>query len=104
MRAARTGAALFALFAVAGFTASGPAGEAARRAEEAQAAVPRAIDCDRLGAVIDVQAETSAGASRAAAPLGSLLKVRLQELRSVSPLVAPGEDSRPPSASGVLLA
>jgi len=90
MKAAKTGAALLGLLAVASCTASGPAGEAARRAEITQAAVPQAIDCNRLGAAIDVQAETSAGASRAAAPLGLLLKVRLHELRAVSPLVAPG--------------
>jgi hypothetical protein len=56
--------------------------------------VPVAIDCGRLGAALDVQAETSAGASRAAAPLGPLLKVRLHELRAVSPLVAPGRKEK----------
>jgi hypothetical protein len=94
MIAAKTGAALLALLALAGCTASGPAGQAARRAEELQAAVPRAIDCERLGAALDVVTETSAGASRAAAPLGPPLKVRLHELRAVSPLVAPGRKEK----------
>ena len=94
MKAAKTGAALLALLAVAGCTASGPAGEAARRAEETQAAVPQAIDCDRLGAAFDLQSETTVGASRAAAPLGPLLKVRLHELGAVSPPVAPGRKEK----------
>ena len=62
MKDATSRATLLALLAVAGCTAPGPAGEAARRAEQAQAAVPRAIDCERLGTAIDVQAKNSAGA------------------------------------------
>jgi hypothetical protein len=85
---------LLALLALAGCAAPGPGGEAARRAEEAQAAVPRTIDCERLGAAIEIQAQTSADASRIAAPLGSLLKVQLQELHAVSPLLAPGRKEK----------
>jgi len=94
VKAATMGAALFASLAVAGCTASGPAGEAARRAEVTQAAVPQAIDCDRLGAAFDLQSEIAVGASRAAAPLGPLLKVKLHELRAVSPLVVPGRKEK----------
>ena len=94
MKAATMGAALFASLAVAGCTASGPAGEAARRAEVTQAAVPQAIDCNRLGAAVELQSEIAVGASRAAAPLGPLLKVKLHELRAVSPLVVPGRKEK----------
>ncbi len=92
-----------ALLAIAGCTASGPAEEAARRAEEVQAAVPRAIDCERFGIAVDVQAETSASASRAAAPLGPLLKVRLHELRAVSPLLSAGRKEKSSDRFGGLL-
>ena len=85
---------LLALLAAAGCVAPGPAGDASRRAEEAQAAVPQAIDCERLGAAIDVQADTSAGASRAAAPIGPMLKIRLHELHAVTPSVAPGRKEK----------
>ena len=94
MKTTRTGAALFALLALAGCTAPEPAGEAARQAEEAHAALPRAIDCERLGAALDVEADTSAGARRAAAPLGSPLNVRLHGLRTVSPVFTPGRKAK----------
>ena len=87
-------AALLALFAVAACTGPGPAGEAARRADEAQALVTRAIDCERLGAAIDAQAETAADANRAPVPLGQPLRVRLHELRAVTPSVAPGRKEK----------
>jgi len=86
--------ALLALFAVAACTGPGPVGDAARRAEESQAAVPRAIDCERLGAAIDIQAETSTGAGFAVAPIGSMLNVRLHELRAVTASVAPGRKEK----------
>ncbi len=85
---------LLALLALAGCAAPGPEGEAARRAEEAQAEVSRAIDCARLGTAFDVEAESSVGASRGVAPLGPPLKVRLHELGAVSPLVTPGRNER----------
>lgn len=94
MRAAKIGAALLALVAAAGCAVPGPAGEAARRAEQAQAEVSRGIDCARLGAASGVEAETSAGANRGAAPLGPPLRVRLHELGVVSPLVTPGRKER----------
>lgn len=103
MKAAKIGAALLALVAAAGCAAPGPAGEAARRAEEAQAALPRAIDCERLGTAVDLQAESSAGASRAAAPLGPPLNVRLHELRLVSSLLAPGRKEKSSDRFGGLL-
>ena len=85
---------LLALLALAGCAAPGPGVEAARHAEEAQAAVPRTIDCERLGAAIEFQTQTSVGASRVAAPLGPMLKVRLQQLHLVSLLVSPGRKEK----------
>ncbi len=94
---------LLALLALAGCSAPGPGGEATRRAAEAQAEVSRAIDCARLGAAFDVEAGTSLGAGRGAAPLGSPLKVRLHELRAVSPLLSPGRKEQSSDRFGGLL-
>lgn len=81
--------ALVASLAMVGCTAPGPTGEAARLAQEAQAAIPGAIDCERFATALEVQADTAGGATRSAAPLDRSLKVRLNELRLVSPIVPP---------------
>jgi len=85
---------LLALLALAGCAAPGPGGEGAGRAEEMQAAVPREIDCERLGTAIQIEAEISAGVIRTAAAVGPLLNVRLHELRVVSPLLQPGRQEK----------
>lgn len=76
---------LLAVLAAAGCTASGPA-------EEAQRAVSRTIDCERLGATVNVDA--AAGLEGRSAPVGPPLNVRLQELRKVSAALAPGRKEK----------
>lgn len=78
---------LLAYLAALGCTASGSA-------DEAQIAVSRAIDCDRLPARLNVEAETSVRFARAAAPVGPPLHVRLHDLHKVSPAVAPGRKEK----------
>jgi len=86
---------LAALLAITGCTAPGPADEAARRAEALQAAVPAAIDCSRFAArSLDVEAHVSGSLDRAAAPVGSVLNVRLHSLGAVSPLIKPGRQEK----------
>lgn len=76
-----------ALLATVGCTASGPA-------DEAQGVVSRAVDCDRLPAAVNVEADTSVSFGRPAAPVGPPLRVRLHDLRNVSPAVAPGRKEK----------
>lgn len=63
---------------------------ASQAADDAQRAVAKAIDCDRLGGTVAVQAEASVKFGDGAAPVGPPLRVRLRELRAVSPALAPG--------------
>lgn len=87
--------ALLLLLTIVGCTGFGPAGETARRADEAQSAVPRVIDCSRLaGAPVAFVANPSGGLDRAAAPVGSSLNVRLHALRTVSPVLTPGRQAK----------
>lgn len=87
MKSSRVRGLTFALWAAAGCTASGPPAEA-------QLAVPKAIDCARLGTTVQVDADASVGAGQRAAPVGPLLQVRLKELRVVSPALAPGRKEK----------
>lgn len=82
--------ALLGFFMVVGCSNPGPTTEAERPAEEAQAAVSRVIDCSRFDAAADVEAAGSARVDGTTVPMGSALKVRLRNLRAVSPLVPPG--------------
>jgi len=88
-------ASLAALLAIAGCTAPGPVDEAGRRAQALQAAVPAAIDCGRFAArPLDVEANVLGSLDRAAAPVGSVLNVRLHSLHAVSPLIKPGRQEK----------
>lgn len=78
---------LLAFFAASGCTPSGPA-------DQAQLAVPKAIDCARLGGAVTVEGAASASLGHGAAPVGPALQVRLLELRSVSPSLAPGRKEK----------
>lgn len=77
-----------AFLAAAGCSGSGPA-------DEAQLAVPKAVDCDRLGGTVQVEADSSASFGERAAPVGPPLHVRLKELHTVSPALAPGRKEKP---------
>ena len=91
----RSAASLSALLAIAGCTAPGPADEAARRAEELQAAVPATIDCGQFAAKpVDVEARASVSLDGAPAPVGPALNVRLHSLRAVLPLIEPGRQEK----------
>lgn len=70
-----------------GCTGSGPA-------DEAQIAVSRAVDCDRLPATVNLEADTSVTFGRPAAPVNPPLHVRLHDLRKVSPAVEPGRKEK----------
>lgn len=76
---------VLAFLTVAGCAASGPG-------DPAQAGVSSAIDCDRLGAPISVDAAPALETRRT--PIGPLLDVRLQELRKVSPVFAAGRKEK----------
>ena len=87
--------AFLAFLSIAGCTASGPEGDAARRSEQAQARVPGAINCDGLdSAAVKVEADASVSRARAAAPVGPPLHVRLHGLRTVTPALAPGRKEK----------
>ncbi len=89
------GGALLVLLVIAGCTDSGPAGEAAQRADEAQSAVAGVIDCNRLaGAPVAFVAHRSSGPARAPAPIDSSLNVQLHTLGNVSPVLAPGRQAK----------
>ena len=76
---------LLVVLAAAGCSAPGPA-------DEAQLAVSRSIDCNRLGAAVNFDAATSP--EQRAAPIGPLLNVRLQELPKISPAFTPGRKEK----------
>jgi len=84
-----------AFLAIAACTEPGPQTEAERRAEQKQAAVPRAIACDGLDVTtVDIEAGVSASPVGAEAPVGPPLRLRLHDLRAVSPLIAPGRKEK----------
>jgi hypothetical protein len=87
MQSLRGGGLCLAFLAAVGCTPSGPA-------DEAQLAVPKAIDCDRLGATVQVEADASGDFGPRAAPVGPPLHVRLKELRAVSPALTPGRKEK----------
>ena len=80
-------AALTCLAALAACTAPAPS-------DEAQLAVPKAVDCARLGSTVDVEADASETFGPRSAPAGPPLRVRLKDLRSVSPVIPPGRKEK----------
>lgn len=86
---------LTAVLAIAGCAAPKSASEAAQRADKLQASIPGAIDCSRLPArAIDLESRASANLDRAAAPIASMLNVRLHSLQAVSSLIRPGRQHK----------
>jgi hypothetical protein len=94
MRAPRTSAALLVLLTIAGCTNLRPGTETTRRTEDSQSVVSNAVDCQRLGAPIDFEAHGSNSVGGTVAPVGPRLNLRLQGLRTVVPVLAPGRQAK----------
>lgn len=67
-----------------------------RQAEALQATIPAAIECSRLAAAppVEVQAGAAVAPDSAGVPVGPALRVRLQPLRAVAPLIDPGRQAQ----------